>query len=536
MAEEKHHSITDDTLDIAEVACKHISKLVTGNGVLTTDVKVINKEQDMFALDVNLITNLRDVVSEKKIVGNKGAGEECSSKEDMQQKVMAVKAECIESHETLLLLEKTLKEMPFSGWGKKQKIVLKELSKDYIYTEQCQQCKGSKKSQCSKCHGKGNIACFNCKGFGLMECLYCNGMGQLPDGKGGQKECHKCYGKRKAKCTECQGKKYMICDLCRGSKYIPCKNCAQTGYLSVQTHVEFSALTEILIDESSLPTPVLKLYEAVSAENLAKDQHAKVTLMRPANQEEAENKENNEQVERKNLYYKLEMPIAKAEFSIGEKRYQSDIVGYQSYLSGIDDFLDPLVKPGIKALQKMSQGPMAQKALIDTALRYRLIKQVFSRIGKMTNGRIFKFIKSEYPNGLSDKYAKAVIQYSNKAISKITEKPRMIAMGIGITMALAVFGAWFFVPLRKVISSMQEQQQMLADFSLMAVISYVAYYIIRLFAGKALEQFMMEQKQNTKNKQALPPAGNEGIYTVFASIVIFIALAYFAPLSPSWLQ
>ena len=180
---------------------------------------------------------------------------------------------------------------------------------------------------------------------------------------------------------------------------------------------------------------------------------------------------------------------------------------------------------------------MAQQALIDKALKYRLIKQVFSKTGKMSKLRILKFLKYEYPMGLSDKYAKAAIQFADKAISKITEKPRIKGMAIGTIISSLIMGAWFFVPLRKFIENMSSDEKMYIDTAIAIISAFIAYYTVRIFAGKALKQFALSGKTADKDiKQILPPAKNQGIYAIFATILIFMLLAYFSPNAPIWLS
>ncbi len=555
--------ISNEQPNIAELGREHISQLVKGNGADEHDVRLVASKLENFSFTVMVRPNFQEKLTENKIVGNKGAGEVCGSKEDMLQKIAVLKQNYAQDAHILFLLFNKLKKLPHMGWGRDNKIILDELTHNYIYSEQCSQCQGARENPCSKCHGKGNIPCFNCKGFGLMDCLYCHATGRVADGQGGQKECPKCYGRIKTKCTECLGKKYMICDLCRGSRYIPCKNCGQTGYLSVQTKIEFEILATATIDEKQLPTSILKLYEQKGQEKLATELHAKVTLLASDEvkkateliKEEIDNNaeastnphaisvaENNTQniviVDNHILHYLVEIPVAKAEISIAAKRYGADIVGYQAWFSNIDNFIDILIKPAIVALQKISKGPMAQQSLINKALKYRIIKEIFSNIGKKSKGQIFKMLKFEYPHGLSDKYAKAAIKFADIAISKITEKPKIKAVIASSLLSTVIFAIWFLVPLRKFIQNMDVNTKFYIDITLLAVISFASHYIVRLFAAKSLKKLVASYNSGDASniKEILPPAKNHGIYAIFITFAIFLIMAYMSPVSPLWLS
>lgn len=548
--------------DLAETAGKHIASWVAGNGLQATDVKVTDKQQDVYSFEVGVDLEFIPIVVEKREHGKSSSGLVCESKMDMQKNIEEIKTQDLETQEVMGLVGAKIKQSPLQGWGLKQKLPLKEIGAEFIYHETCPQCKGKKKESCSKCTGKGKIACFNCKGFGLMECFSCNGAGTITGPDGTQKECSKCHGKRKSKCIECQGKKFMICDMCRGSKYQNCKSCSQTGYHTVRNHVSFETRVSTTVQTENFPPAVFALWEATGEKTFVADKHAQAMLLapdevvvspteapHPAPQEEHAAMPGQVLPEQEQappsapvqgdvdlrLRYHVEVPYGHAEFAIGEKRYESDLAGYQSWLVKIEDFIDPLVKQGIGALQKIVKGPMAQSSLIDKALKYRLVKDVFSQTGKTSKGGLLKYLKVTYPRGLSDKYAKACIHYADLAIKALTEKPRMIGMGIGIAVSCAVFAVWFFAGLRtKALASLAEPDHMIADLGLAVVFSVAAYFTVRIFAKSALKKLLAFQAAGRDVKQSLPPAGNQGLYAIAASLLAFAVMAFLTPEQPAW--
>lgn len=549
--------------DIGDMAEQHISKWVHGNGLPGSAVKVRDKHQDLLVFDVDIEFEFQPAVQEQREHGKSSKGEECVNKLDMQKKITEYQSQNLKTKEKVTLLAGKIQLSKNAGWGLKQKIPLPEIGKEFIYHEKCKKCQGKKQSPCAKCKGKGQIACFNCKGFGLMECYNCNGAGvmNMPDGT--QKECSKCHGKCKAKCIECQGKKYMICDGCRGAKYQGCTGCSKTGWITVRNFVSFDAMVTTGLTDyhtQNFPAAVYSLWESAGEIPLAEDGHFKVSFLAPDEYVVPENRpaeekrhlmpgqpdpeeerirseagQEGEEPEPR-LHYQVEVPYGHAEFSVGEARYTTQIAGCQAWIVEINDFLDPLVKPGIAALQKIVKGPMAQGSLLEKALKIRMIKETFSARGRASKGKLLKMIKKKYPRGLSDKYAKACIHYVDLVMGSLTEKPRMIGMGVGIATSAAVFGGWFFAGLRGMaIASLPAQQHTHVDFALAGGMGVLAYFMVRLFASSALKKIMSYQSDAGNMKQPLPPAGNPGIYAFLGTLLAFGALAFAAPEQPAWL-
>ncbi len=546
--------------DLAETAAKHITDWVTGNGLSGTDVRVAKKKQDVFAFDIPITLQLTPTIIESRTAGQDKTGTFCNSKLEMQEKIAALKTQNLSNPKTVILAGEYLKKAPLLGWGSQQKFALKELNADYTCHEKCPKCKGKKQDKCGYCHGKGQTPCIECKGFGKTDCLRCLGLGELPGAGGTKIKCPECFGKKDAICRECRGLKYIQCPKCRGTKYVGCTECNKTGYVSLHNSVAFEAFTNMSISTANMPAEIRDLLEATGGETkLATEQHAAISMVmpdpesldaltaaaaaaatpattspqtagQPGTQAAAHTPPQAE------LHYHVEIPYGTAEFSIGGKRYDAQLAGYQSCILHIDDFLDPQVKSGIAALQKIVKGPMATEALMKTAMKLRLVKDVFSHTGSMTKKKMLQHVKTLYPRGLSDKYAKACVVFADQAIKSLTDKPRKVGAAVGTTIAAALAGAWFFAGLRGMALTPETpaNEQMIYDFTLAGGLAVMAYFTVRFFGAGALKKVMSFQSADA-GKQALPPGGMSGMLAAIMTLVIFFALALLMPERPAWL-
>lgn len=532
--------------DLAGTAAKHISEWVTGNGLAATDVKVTQKKQDVFTFDVPISLQLVPTVIERREAGQSRAGTLCTSKLEMQEKIAALKTTHLNDPKTVIMAGEYLQKAPLLGWSSRQKLELKELGTEFTCHEQCPKCKGKRQSSCGYCKGKGQTPCVDCKGFGKTSCLKCMGLGELPGAGNTQIKCPECLGKKEAICRECRGFKYMPCPKCRGAKYVPCAECNKTGFISLHNTVAFEAFTDMSISTAAMPAEIRDLLEATGGETkLATEMHANISLVMPQPSETPapaptvastlpQAQDAAPAAPQAELHYHVEIPYGIAEFSIGGKRYDSQIAGYQSCILHIDNFLDPQVKAGIAALQKIVKGPMATESLMKTAMKLRLVKDIFSNTGSMTKKKLLQHVKALYPRGLSDKYAKACVVFADQAIKSLTDKPRKIGAGVGTTAAAILSAIWFFAGIRGMVvpAEAASNEQMIYDFGLAGGLAAMAYFTVRFFGASALKKLMSFQGANA-GKQALPPGGLSGMLAAVVTLVLFFGMALLMPEPPS---
>src|SRR5690606_6275358 len=96
-------------------------------------------------------------------------------------------------------------------------------------------------------------------------------------------------------------------------------------------------------------------------------------------------------------------PTATAEVSIEGRFFPLEVAGLQGSIVGIEPLMDKMVKPGINALFKLSKGPMAAAALVATACKFRMLREVIAGLAHHPKGYVYKKLLRDYPLVLSDK-------------------------------------------------------------------------------------------------------------------------------------
>src|SRR5690606_10296228 len=135
---------------------------------------------------------------------------------------------------------------------------------------------------------------------------------------------------------------------CRGTKYVSCAECNKTGSISLHNSVAFEAFTGMTVSTAGMPAEIRDLLEATGGETkLATELHANISLVMPDIEKlattattapataqpqggTAQQPAAQPQTPQAELHYHVEIPYGRAEFSIGGKRYDAQLAGYQS--------------------------------------------------------------------------------------------------------------------------------------------------------------------------------------------------------------
>ena len=176
--------------------------------------------------------------------------------------------------------------------------------------------------------------------------------------------------------------------------------------------------------------------------------------------------------------------------------------------------MDSLVKPGIAALNKIVRGPMATGALFKRARSYRMIKDVTDRISYQKRNKVLSHLRDEYPIGLSDKYAKALIIFAEKSLGKLTARPRLYASFGLLALWGGVFALWFMAGLRPTAMSP------LFDIILIIISVFASIYGIR-----KIVQLRTRQLFETKIKVPLPRLDKNSVLIAVLLVTLFLAMA-----------
>jgi hypothetical protein len=182
---------------------------------------------------------------------------------------------------------------------------------------------------------------------------------------------------------------------------------------------------------------------------------------------------------------------------------------------------------------------MAAQALVEQACKYRVIRQVLSGLTKQSKKGVYQDLSKEYPVGLSEKYAKALIRYADQAVLAMGKGPRMKGMIAGCAGAVVLYAAYYFGGIRQgllpeMIQSGHKSHMILPDLVIWALGYSVTILAIKMLAAGALKKLLPEEIQT--EERGLPSAGEQGWMALGITFVAWFVLAFLAAPPPDWIE
>lgn len=513
--------------DIGDLGRQKLMDMVKGNGIDPKDVRVSDHQQNLIEMVGNLEITFQTKLKETKVKGIPQQGEEVASTEAVHSKIAEIKAQMIEDPVIELGIKEQIEKTPGRGWGLDGRKIAIDKEESVFYTKgPCHGCNGSTKVNCSGCSGAGSAPCGTCHGQGKTVCQQCNGARSVMTPDGQQAPCRKCAQTGMVTCMTCAGKKQILCSSCQGAKIVACETCGQTGILSNSYFVNYHAETKFTPDYTDIPIELVDKIDKVDHKNLVKDHYAEIdNIVYFAETEE---------LKLINTYH-IVIPYGDMVYSLDSTEYPAFVMGFEGKILEIDYFLDPLLKPGVLALKKITEGPMATDALIEKATSYRIIRQVLRQANHKSKKFVLRKLLHDYPLGLSEKYAKAAIVNADRALKKITQKPRFIGMAISAVLTAGLSYGWLFQNMRgKMLEKIPEQQAHLAhliDAAPLLGIFILSQIIITFMANNVLKKVSPEEEDVDLR---MPKSHFLTGVNAVSILVIFLMIASIAPTKPDW--
>jgi hypothetical protein len=510
---------------IAETAAKKLAVMADGNGLKADQIRLVRHDTGVHQIPGSLTVKLKPDVKITELKGNVPQGLVLGSKEDILSHIEAAAEELFKSADIQRDILKIVATDAGHGWGLKTiRIPLPSTAKDYSNIDKCLKCAGQGTLGCLDCNGSCIMQCQGCFGQGAAACTVCFGAGSFQKADGTRQTCLKCTGQGKIICAQCNGNKTIPCKQCDATGQVGCTHCSAKGYWTHVYHVVYTAMLEFDLDRSRIPEGVQAIVDTIGLRPLAEEHHAQIFSLPPETHE-------------KSLTVPLVafLPIAEVEFAIAGKSSPATVAGLQGYLIKMEPFLDPYVKPGINALLKLSKGGAATRALLQTAEKYRLVKNALSEISHLPRKTVYQHLIRDYPHILSDKYAKGLIKYASEALLAIGKGPRLRGLALGTAISALLAAAYYFSGIRGVLLTLllergQGQHILLCDMAI-----WLTGYTVTIAAIKVLAAKTVARLLPSEHKHFLQPAGDEGLYALFTTLIIWVSIAALAPIRPEWL-
>lgn len=519
---------SEEHFQIGQKAADHLGKLVDGNGLKSEQVRLGKHETLVHQLAGFVRIALKPDVVKGQVKGKRSYGQVLGSEAEVMGQAEGLAQGFIADKNVQIELLQLLDKEPGRGWGIQPFMhPLAVTRKEFSVVDQCTKCSGQTYYNCTRCNATGFEPCVPCGGMGTVQCPQCFGQMQMQMPDGSRAPCTRCASSGRVPCNSCQGHKRIRCTMCQGDGRVGCTECDQSGYWTHTYEMSFHAEAEFDLDKQQIPPDVLEIVERLGVKELATEGHAEIFRL-------IQNPEPKFLI----VPYIAFLPLANVEFTVEGKQYPSGVAGLTGRIMGIDPVLDPVLKPGINALAKLSKGPLATEPLIAQACKFRVLRLVISRLSHHSKRNVYHTVLRQYPLVISDKYVKAAVTYAHMGLLALSKGPRFKGMLVGTVVAAGLSAGYFLGPVHGMVATAVAQAGKPAHFTLFAdlgilLAAYIAAWLtIKIFAAKALKKLLPDDVQ--EKDKGLPAAGEQGWYALLTTLVVWTACAFFAVQKPEW--
>lgn len=513
---------------ISQKAAATLGSRVDGNGLKAQQVLLARHETLVHQVPGAVTVRLKPEIVKSQLKGKHPQGQVLDSYAAVLSHSEGDIAALLGGRDVQQEILQATGKLPGQGFGMEPlTLALHTAKKEFSSIDMCLKCNGATFLPCNPCNATGKIPCKACNGQGFVSCQTCFGSGQVQQHDGSAGPCPQCQSTGKIQCLACQGLKTMICTACQGQCKTGCTECGQSGFLTHLYQVVYKASLLFEPDLRQTPPDVRQIIDKLGVKQLATEGHAEIFRQPPEIRENA-------------IYipFIALLPVAQAEFSIEGKPCPATVAGLRGRILQIDPVLDALVKPGIKALQSMSKGPLASQNLIDTACKYRLIRETLSDLTRRPKKAVYQKLVRDYPLILSAKYANATIHYANMALLSIGTGPRNKGLLAGTALSALLAAGYYLTPARgRILAALLQknisQHIFLLDVAVWLLGWAIAVLTIKFIAAQAFRKLLPDSIQTGKND--LAAAGHQGLWALPASLAAGLLIALFSAAKPEWM-
>ncbi len=514
---------------IAQKAASVLAGMVDGNGLKAAQVRLAKQDVQINLIPAAVKVTLKPDIAKTQQRGEAPQGTVVGSEAEVLQQAMALGQQALEDTGLQQEIQMALKQMPGGGFGIPQPIAfaVKTAGKVFSVVGPCATCGGTAAITCSICRGEGKTPCQTCRGEGFTQCRICFGTGLMQDSSGNRVSCTLCQHTGRIVCFTCNGLRQLGCPSCGGRGSMGCTVCGSSGHMTDIYRVTYKAVCEFDIDWRNVELLIRQAMAKVgNHQTVAAKGHAEIYWQPPfVNEEDGSLM----------IPCTAVLPTANVEFSVEGKVYPAVVVGLQGRIVQMDPALDPIVKPGIAALMKLSKKRVAAQALIDTACKYRLVRQVLGGLARRSKKAVYQTLVSEYPVVLSDKYARATISYAEKALLAISAVPRYRGLAAGTVFAGLLSAGYYMGHVRSSILAHVAQGNVAGLLDIIVwLLGYVAtVLVIKFMTASAFKKMLPQTVQSDKGR--LPSAGMQGLAALPVTGLVWFIVAASAAEKPEWI-
>lgn len=507
---------------------KLLAGMLDGNGVKADQVRLVKHDTQVHVVHAQMLIEMKPDMTTSQRSGNQPVGKTLPTKEAVMAEGIARAIVLANDANVQREIGEFLDKKPGKSFGEKPfRFKLAAAHEQYSVVDQCLKCNGATTNPCATCNASGSAPCTGCVGHGFTQCPICYGTGQQQRADGARMPCTKCTGTGRSMCMTCQGQKFLRCAVCAGQGRTACTECDRTGFWTHVYDAQWHVEATFELERKMTQPEVIEVVELLGVQKTATEGHAEILRLVP------------EVVgDKLILPYAALLPVAQVEFSVIGKTHPAVIAGLHGTIIEIEPLLDTYIKPGVSALVKLSKGPLAAAALVASACRFKLLRQVLAGLTHHSKGHVYQKLRNEYPLVVTDKFAKATIRYADLALLALAEGPRWKGLAVGAAVGAAAYAVYFMTPAREAIRGIMinqrlEQHLLAIDVLIWAIGCGIAVVTVKIFAAKALRKILPQTVQ--VKEHGLPAAGRQGWLAVPATLLLWVIFAFVSQPRAEWL-
>lgn len=518
----------EEHFQIPQKGAKDLAATMDGNGVKIDQVRLVRHDTQVHVAHAEMRIELKPDMTVSQRTGNQPSGKTMPNKEAVMADAAAQCKVLVADDNVQREIGELLDKKPGRSFGEKPfRFKLAAAHQEYTVVDKCLKCSGATTNPCATCNASGSAPCTGCAGQGATQCPVCYGAGQQQRPDGSRIACGKCSGSGRSLCMTCQGQKTLRCAVCNGHGRTACTECARSGFWTYVYDTHWHGEAEFTLDRKATLPEVVEVMEHLGVQKTATEGHAEILRLVP----EVEG-------DKVVMPYAALLPVAQVEFSIIGKAHPAVIAGLHGRIIEIEPLIDTMTKPGVSALVKLSKGPLAASALVASACRFKMIRQVLAGLAHHSKGHVYQKLIREYHILITEKFAKATVRYADLALLALAEGPRWKGLAAGVLAAGAVYAGYFLSPAREaargfMVGHRLEQHILAVDFIIWAAGCGLAALAVKIFAAQALKKILPASVQI--KDRGLPAAGKQGWLCLPATLVIWLGAAFYTAPRPDWL-
>lgn len=529
----KIHKLEIDP-DYKNKALERVHKIIEGNKYDLEKVLLVNFEGEILQFPAETTLKVSTKISKKKMPGRvKGPV--------LVDNEQALKVAFAKEYDKLAQDPEAIRQITEIATAREdrcfaqQNLVLQLpfWKKEFVWFEGCTSCRTTGKTKCQRCAGKGVDQCPRCNGSGMCPCTQCRGAQMINGPQGRKMQCPTCHGRGRMSCVLCSQSGRVQCPVCRTKGFTVCPVCQGNGWSSNLEIIEIEAKTDFTYPEEELPEKIAALMKELGPKM---SQHAQIQLVLPEDDpekiklEEESKTEEEKKKDRQNIdvftipiKYDVLLPYGHVEFDIGGQSYYAFMFGHTGTVIHVSPFLEEIISNGIRKLEDAVDGRGDVAANLRMAAEYRTMKDIIICAARLPLLKAIEKVKERNSLGIRDETVNDLVVKADRAIKKITDRPRLFGLLTGLTLNAGLFGAYFLGPVRGILGTKLPAEILLnlADFALLGIGIYMGILLMKSFASGAIKKAMAGIVPKGKEGKMTPKLGTKGFWAFIMIAALF---------------